>query len=80
MLFAKFNLNYVWPSPYRAVNTLPLGYENQSVKPVLVNNRCLFLELYKTRKFNLQAEFGMFFVKPGGIQSNQKNEAEELSL
>ena len=29
-------------SPYRAVNTLRLGYRNQSVKAVQENNRCLF--------------------------------------
>jgi len=29
-------------SPYRAVNTLRLGYTNQSVNAVLQNNRCLF--------------------------------------
>jgi len=29
-------------SPYRAVNTLRLGYKNQSVNVVQGNNRCLF--------------------------------------
>ena len=29
-------------SPYRAVNTLRLGYTNQSVNIVEGNNRCLF--------------------------------------
>jgi len=35
------NINYI-PSPYRAVNTLPLCYKNQSVNLVQGNNRCLF--------------------------------------
>jgi len=40
---AKTNLKYIkTPSPYRAVNTLRLGYNNQSVNAVQGNNRCLF--------------------------------------
>jgi len=32
---AKMDINYILtPSPYRAVNTLRLGYENQSVNAV----------------------------------------------
>jgi len=34
------NLKYI--SPYRAVNTLRLGYKNQSVNVVYGNNGCLF--------------------------------------
>jgi len=33
---------YIKTSPYRAVNTLRLGYKNQSVNAVQGNNRCLF--------------------------------------
>jgi len=43
ILSIKINLNDIQiPSPYRAVNTLRLGYTNQSVNAVLGNNRCLF--------------------------------------
>jgi len=38
---------YLKPSPYRAVNTPRLGYENQSVNAVLGNNRCLFSDPHK---------------------------------
>jgi len=39
----KINLKYSLRfSPYRAVNTLPLGYKNQSVNIVWGNNGCLF--------------------------------------
>ena len=34
-------------SPYRAVNTLRLGYKNQSVNVVQGNNRCLFSDPHK---------------------------------
>jgi hypothetical protein len=33
---------------YRAVNTLRLGYTNQSVNAVEGNNRCLFSDPHKT--------------------------------
>jgi hypothetical protein len=40
---AKVILNYTKTfNPYRAVNTLRLGYNNQSVNAVYGNNRCLF--------------------------------------
>jgi hypothetical protein len=43
MLKAKINLNYIQKfTSYRAVNTLRLGYKNQSVNAVQGNNRCLF--------------------------------------
>ena len=39
----KNNPNFIQIfSPYRAVNTLRLGYKNQSVSAVQGNNRCLF--------------------------------------
>ena len=39
MLFSSWNTNMILsyisiPSPYRAVNTLPLSYKNQSVNAV----------------------------------------------
>ena len=37
-------------SPYRAVNTFSIGYENISVNAVHWNNRILFWDQYKTHK------------------------------
>ena len=39
-------------SPYRAVNTLRLGYTNQSVNAVKGNNRCLFSDPHKYTRVN----------------------------
>jgi len=48
-LKTKSYLNYIERSiPYRAVNTLRLGYKNQSVNAVRGNNRCLFSDPHKT--------------------------------
>jgi len=41
---------------YRAVNTLRLGYKNQSVNAVQWNNRCLFSDPHKTHKPTVWAE------------------------
>ena len=41
----NFNLNYI----YRAVNTLRLGYKNQSVNAVQGNNSCLFSDPHRTQ-------------------------------
>jgi hypothetical protein len=41
---------------YRAVNTLRLGYKNQSVNAVQWNNRCLFSDPHKTHKYIVRAE------------------------
>jgi len=40
-------------SPYRAVNTFHLGYENQSVYAVSGTSRCLFSDKYKTYKYSV---------------------------
>jgi hypothetical protein len=41
---------------YRAVNTLRLGYKNQSVNAVQWNNRCWFWDPYKTHKYTVLEE------------------------
>jgi len=38
---------YIKTQSYRSVNTLPLGYKNQSVNAVQGNNRCLFSDSHK---------------------------------
>jgi hypothetical protein len=40
-------------SPYCAVNTLHLGYNNQPVNAVQGNNRCLFSDPHKTQNVEL---------------------------
>ena len=42
---------YIKASSYRAVNTLRLGYKNQSVYAVSGTSRCLFSDKYKTHKY-----------------------------
>jgi hypothetical protein len=40
---------------YRAVNTLRLGYKNQSVNALQWNNHCLFWDPHKTHNYALRA-------------------------
>jgi len=51
MISSLIHQNYR-PSPYRAVNTLRLGYTNQSVNAVYGNNGCLLRDPHKTHKVN----------------------------
>ena len=50
-------------SPYRAVNTLRLGYTNQSVNAVQGNNRRLFSYPHKTHKYTVSQNVGLLNVK-----------------
>jgi hypothetical protein len=54
-------------SPHRAVNTLRLGYENNSVNALEGNNPCLCGDPYKTEM--MEAE--IVNIIPGGTYSKQ---------
>ena len=55
------NMNYIYRIiPYRAVNTVPVGYKNQPFKDVFKNNRFLFRNTYETYKCTVWSERGTF--------------------
>ena len=47
---------YLRPSPYRTVNTIHLGYKNQSVYAVSGTSRCLFSD----KPFKDEAQTALF--------------------
>jgi hypothetical protein len=54
---------YIWRhSPYRAVNTLHLGYKNQSIYGVSVTSRCLFSDKYKTHKYSASRAYNCWML------------------
>jgi uncharacterized RmlC-like cupin family protein len=56
-------LLYLGPSPHRAVNTLHLGYKNQSFYAVSGTSRCLFSDKYKTHKYSTSADINPLQTK-----------------
>jgi len=49
-LRTQSNVNFIWRTgSYRAVNTLNFVYQNQPVKTLQGNNRCLFWDVHKRR-------------------------------
>ena len=66
---------------YSAVNTLRLGYKNQSVNAVQGNNRCLFSDPYKTRKYILCGQnVKVLHVKPRGTHTVKCTLVQALRL
>jgi hypothetical protein len=55
-LRTKNNVSVKRSISYRAVNTIRLGYTNQSVNAVQDNSSCSLCDLYTTHKFTLRAE------------------------
>jgi len=66
-LKTKSNLNCTSiPNSHSAVNTLYLGNKNHSVNAIEENNRCLFLDPYKTHKKMCGRKVEFLDVTPAG--------------
>jgi len=53
----KHRLLYLKAQSYHAVNTIYLGYKNESVYAVSDTSHCLFWEKYKTHKYSVGRKY-----------------------
>jgi hypothetical protein len=70
---AGSHLNYIYTfSPYRAVNTLHVGYKNRSVTVVSGNNRCLLWDQHRTHNALCGHKIQFLKVKRGSTYSTTR--------